>query len=226
MNKNNTIQASATRTNSNILVKPMFEGKTHRCYESGFNSTREDSIRVTRMEDMRLGIEDCTPEEFKEYLGKQPLFYFQERFAAECPGYEWNGFLLFSVNNHVDDARKVIIDHKDELHVILAFDDPDFDRYYILIDTETGGGSIEDFHKWRDDVKDMVLSRYLHKVKGHQLDYYCRAFTTDHYDIEDHDALFGKAVVTPVCQSATETAGNSILALIKAGFNRLFHKSA
>lgn len=186
-------QASATRVKSTFLVRPMYEGKTYPCFQSGFNATREESIRVRRMEDMRLGIEDCTPAEFEDYMGKQPVFYLQERFADEVfPGYEWNGFLLFSIRGK-EDARKIALAHKDELHIILSFDDPDADIYYILVDTETGGGTHEEFLKWQEDVRDMCIKPYFRKPKGYNFDRYCRALTPEHYDIVELDVLFGKS---------------------------------
>lgn len=220
---------NAPRAGYSFLVKPMYEGKSYPCYESGFNATREDSIRVIRMEDMRLGLEDCTPEEFREYLGKQPVFYFQERFAPECPGFEWNGFLLFAIRGK-EDARKTALAHQDELHIILSFKDPDTDRYFILVDTESGGGTKEDFQRWQADIRDMVIKPYFHKPTGFSLDRYTRALVPVYYDIIDKDTLFGKPVEATIpCsvpQSSALRAEHSILALIKGSIARLFHKSA
>ena len=212
MANNNSNQASANRVQTKFLVKPKYEGTLYPCYESGFNATRQESIRVRRMEDMRQEIAEyleCSVEcidysklsilnpqlyhEFKDYLGKQPLFFLQERFAPVCPGYEWNGFLLFSIRGK-DDARKVAIAHKDELHIILSFDDPDADLYYILVDTETGGGTLEEFQKWQEDVRDMCIRPYFRKPLGHALGHYSRALTPAHYDIVNLDALFGTPV--------------------------------
>lgn len=216
MTANNFSKVSATRVKSTFLVKPMYEGKSFSCFESGFNATRQNSIRVNNMEDLRLQVDECLGvgslnhnriknlplvadlnpalyQQFVDYLGKQPLFYFQERFAPECPGYEWNGFLLFSILG-TEYARKVVLDHKDELHVVLAFDDPDSDIYYILIDTETGGGSLEDFVRWQEDIRDMVLLPYFHNPVGYMLNYYSRALAPRHYDVVDADVLFGKPI--------------------------------
>lgn len=225
MANKNSNQASAIRVQTNFLVKPKYEGKLYPCYESGFHATQEESIRVRRMEDMRLGLEDCTKEEFEDYLGKQPLFFLQERFAPVCPGFEWNGFLLFAIRGK-EDARKMALAHKDDLHIILSFDDPDADRYYILVDTETGGGTQEEFQKWQEDVRDMCVKPYFRKPICHTIGYYSRALTPDHYDIVDLDALFGKPQPIENETSAKAVQQMGIFALILTTIERFFKKSA
>lgn len=216
----------AERVSSTFLVRPMYEGKTFPCFESGFNATREESIRVRRMEDMRLGIEKCTTQQFEEYLGKQPVFYFQERFAdGELPSYEWNGFLLFAIRG-TETARKTALAHKDELHIILSFDDPDYDRYYILVDTGTGGGTPGEFLKWQEDVRDLCLKKYFHKPLGFNTERFTRALTPDHYDIVDVDVLFGKPMPAGDKTSAEAVHQMSVFALILTTIERLFKKCA
>lgn len=217
---------TGTRANSTFLVKPMYEGKTFRCYESGFNATCEDSIRVIRLEDMRLGIEDHTNEQFYDLRGKQPLFYFQERFAQEHVGFEWNGFLLYAVNKNKADARKVALANQDKLHIVLAFDDPDTDRYYMLIDTQTGGGNEDDFLTWRADIREGIMQHYFHKPIGYGMDYYIRACTLDHFDIINRDALFGEPTPDKVDTSTKAVHEMSLFALILTTIERFFKKSA
>lgn len=215
-------KTSGTRANSTFLVKPMYEGNTFRCYESGFNATCEDSIRVTRLEDMRLGIEDHTDEEFHDLRGKQPLFYLQETFAHDRIGYDWNGFLLYAVNKNKEDARKVALANKEQLHIILAFDDPDADRYYMLIDTQTGGGTEDDFLTWQTDIREGIMQHYFHKPVSFGMDYYIRASTLDHFDIVDRDVLFGSPFTEAVEEERT-CEPMSVGQIIRKFFSHLIH---
>lgn len=243
MNNSNSTSANAnttaTRANSTFLVKPMYEGKTFRCYESGFNATCEDSIRVIRLEDMRQEIANTQRsslnsklyEQFYDLRGKQPLFYLQERFAQEHVGFEWNGFLLYAVNKNKADARKVALANQDKLHIVLAFDDPDSDRYYMLIDTQTGGGTEDDFLTWRADIREGIMQHYFHKPVGFGMDYYIRASTPDHFDIIDRDVLFGNAEECGVSEVSGVSGGFknqpvTVGEIIKDFFSHLFRKTA
>lgn len=203
----------------------MYEGKSYPCYESGFHATCLDSIRVNRMEDMRLGLEKCTTEQFQDYLGKQPVFYFQERFAEVSPGYDWNGFLLFAIRG-AEDARKVALAHQDELHIILSFDEPETDRYFILVDTGTGGGSPEEFLKWQNDVRDMCLRPYFRNPKGFDCSRYCRALTPSHYDIVNLDVLFGQPYADGPEASALAVHQMSLFATLFSSISQFFNKIA
>ena len=217
---NNT---SNIRSRSTFLVKPMYEGKSFKCYESGFNDTIAKSIRVTRLESMRLNLIDHTEEEFNNLLSKQPLFYLQERFGPEFPSYEWNGFILFGIPGNKEQTRKVVMDNQKRLNIILAFDDPDKDFYYILIDTETDGGTNEEFLKWREDIREMVVKPIFHKPHVYGFDFYCRASTPDHYDIVDYDTLFGKPYDFMQAETPRSCQTMSVGEIIKSFFTRFRH---
>lgn len=230
----NSVQANAIRTKSTFLVKPRYEGRAFPCYESGFDDTTTESIRVIRLEDMRQEIANTQLstlnsklyEQFYDLRGKQPLFYLQKRFAQEHVGFEWNGLLLYAVNKNKADARKVAIANQDKLHIVLAFDDPDTDRYYMLIDTQTGGGTEDDFLTWRADIREGIMQHYFHKPIGFGMDYYIRASTLDHFDIVDRDALFGEPTPDKVDTSTKAVHEMSLFALILTTIERFFKKSA
>lgn len=223
MTQNNPIPANAIRTKSTFIVRPRYEGRAFPCYESGFEATTSESIRVIRLEDMRLGLKDHTSDEFYNLKGKQPTFYLQERLASDNPGFEWNGLLLYSVRDKKS-ARKVALALKEKLHIVMAFDDPDFDRYFILVDTETGGGSEEEFIQWRTDIRDTMIRPYFHMPVGYNHNFYIRALLPEYYHIVDRDVLFGKpeAIETDTCSCKPMSVGE----IIKSFFGNLFRKSA
>lgn len=213
---------NAIRTNSTFIVKPKYEGRPYPCYESGFDATTTESIRVLRLEDMRLGIEEHTDEMFFDLKGKQPTFFLQERFGEDS--FQWNGYLLYSVRDKKS-ARQVALANKEKLHIVLAFEDPDSDRYFILVDTETGGGTEEEFLLWRDDIRDTMISPLFHKPVVHNLNFYTRALLTGYYDIVNRDVLFGK----PETIETSETRSckpMSIGEIISSFFGRLIGKTA
>lgn len=74
---------SAVRNQSTFLVKPRYEGRAYKCFESGFDATTQESVRVIRLEDMRQGIEEHTTEEFYDLKGKQPVFFLMETFSPD-----------------------------------------------------------------------------------------------------------------------------------------------
>lgn len=102
-------QSSTTnvlRAGYSFLVKPKYEGRPYPCYESGFDATTTESVRVIRLEDMRQGIEEHNDDEFYDLKGKQPTFFLQECFGEDS--YQWNGYLLYSVRDKKS-ARKVAL---------------------------------------------------------------------------------------------------------------------
>ena len=57
-----------------FLVQPLPKGRPYPCYERGFDTAIEDCQRVSRLEDMRLGIEEHTGDDFFELKGNQQVF--------------------------------------------------------------------------------------------------------------------------------------------------------
>lgn len=179
------------RTQSTILVKPRFEGRTFNCYESGFDATTQKSVRVIRLEDMRIGIENHSEEEFYDLKGKQPLFYFMETFTPDGQ-YQWNGRLLFShVNKEI--TRSLVGEHQQDWNIIAAFSDPDTDRYFFVVDTKSSVLSDESFLNQRKVWADR-LNKTLAHVTQHKQNFYVRALRPEYYEILDRDALFGKPI--------------------------------
>lgn len=232
MNKNNYLNESSTlemstpssRYGKTFLLKATISAKSRMCSCYDFDKAME-SYRVNLLEDYRYGIEDMTAEELFKLMGNQPILFLQEAKVSQDESlsdgsiFKWNGKLLFSVMGK-EDARKVALAHKADLHIVLAFDDPDADRYFILIDTGTDGGSKEDFLQWQQNLKEMILSRYFHHPSGKTLDFYVRALTSPHYDIIDRDALFGTP--TPPPAAASDTPQLTTLDRIKSFLGHIF----
>lgn len=209
------------RSKSSFLVKPRYEGHTYPCYESGFDATTTESIRVIRLEDMRLGIEAHTDEDFFDLKGKQPTFFLQERFGEDS--FQWNGYLLYSVRDKKN-ACKVALANKEKLHIVLSFEDPDSDRYFILVDTETGGGTEEEFLMWREDIRDTMIRPLFHKPVAHNLNFYNRALLPEYYHIVDRDALFGTPEIIETTTRSCKPM--SVGEILKSFFGRLNGKTA
>jgi len=169
------------------MVKPCWEGRPYPCYEWGFNNTSE-CPRVIRLEDMRLGIEPCTPEQYYDLCGKQPVYYLQEMYGPDGR-WQWNGHLLYSVSDSAR-AREVLRDHADELNVILSFEDPVTHRYFFLLQTGAPDLSEESFLNARAAM-DLELKHYFCQTFHYNLNYYVRALMMDRYEIVNRDALFG-----------------------------------
>jgi len=213
---------SATRNESRFLVRPNYEGKSFPCYESSFDNTCL-CPRVVRLEDMRLGTEAHTPQQYFDLKGKQPTFWLQERWGAE--GIEWNGLLLFAAQGK-EAARQTVRTHRQEWNVVLAFDEPDADRYFFLVATPTDGGTEKDFARWQQETKNR-LQKSLKGVKTFRLASYTRAYTAEHYDIVDRDALFGQPEQPKQKETDFRPASEtSVFQLLQATIGRLFRKSA
>lgn len=203
--------------NPKFLVKPLLEGKSLPCDLYHFDLTRKMSRRVQKLDGMRLGCEPHTRAEYFELLGQQPIFYLQECYAPEGIGYDWNGLLLYSVQGHIQDTRKVAKLVKDELHIVMAWHDPHFDRYFILIDSQTGGGSDADFRQWSRDIYHTQVSRYFHQAVSHGKAFYCNALLPEYYDVVDTEALFGEEAeedVTELHDTTPDSSPRSIKAIL------------
>ena len=183
-----------------FLVKPLPKGRPYPCYERGFDTTIEDCQRVARLEDMRLGIEEHTPDEFFLLNGNQPVFYLQERYSAagmareeggKLEDIEWNGLLLFLCGGK-DEARRLVMAYREDWHIVLAFDEPDSDRYFLVVDTMTEDLSGSSFLKSQVEWKSR-LELILGKTTCVKLEFYVRVYASSHYDIVDRESLFGKA---------------------------------
>lgn len=229
MKKNNNTsefakpQSSTLRTGKTFLMKPAYEANSFMCTEFNFEQTVE-CPRVVRIQDYLCGIEDLTNEELYRLMGNQPVFYLQERFATDRTGYEWNGFLLFRTDDKLQ-ARKLVTEHSADLNIVMGFDSPLDNRYYILINTGTDRFDEKMLKKNRFKYK-ALLEQHLDKVTWMSIDFFVRAFTEDHYDLVDKDALFGvpeavEAVAEDRC-CKTMTVGE----VLKSFFSYLFRRSA
>lgn len=244
MNKNNYLNECSTiemstpscRYGKTFLLKATISAKSRMCSNFDFDKAT-DCYRVNLLENYRYGIEDMSAEEHFKLVGNQPILFLQEAKKTWSPLlkakvsndealsdgsiFKWNGKLLYCINGK-EDARKVALAHKADLHIVLAFDDPDADRYFILIDTGTDGGSKEDFLQWQQNLKDMILSRYFHNPSGRSLDFYIRALTSPHYDIIDRDALFGTPTNLEPASSVPTAPHLTTLDRIKSFLGHIF----
>lgn len=216
-------QSSPRRSGKTFLMKPAYEANSFMCTDFNFEQTVE-CPRVIRLQDYLSGIEDLTDDELYRLMGNQPVFYLQERFATDRSGYEWNGFLLFRTDDK-QQARQLVTDHATDLHIVMGFDSPLDNRYYILINTGTGRFDEKVLRKNRFKYK-ALLEQHLDKVTWMSIDFFVRAFTEDHYDLVDKDALFGEpetveAVAEDRC-CKTMTVGE----VLKSFFSHLFRRSA
>lgn len=215
LSSNNSI-----RTKSSFLVKPCFEGRPYPCYQSGFRDTTTESVRVIRLEDMRLGIEDHTEEEFYDLKGKQPVFFLMETLSPEGT-YQWNGHILFShVNKEV--SRRLVEQHQKEWNIVLSFSDPDTDRYFFVVDTQSEELTEEAFLKARKEWAER-LNKTMSHVTQHNMNFYVRALTPEYYDIVDLDALFGKPEPLHQQDDFRTCRPMSVGEIIQTFFGRIFN---
>ena len=217
-------QSSTLRTGKTFLMKPAIEANSFMCTEFNFDQTLE-CPRVIRLQDYLFGLEELTDEQAYKLNGNQPIFYLQERFA-EIQGYDWNGFILFRFADK-QEARKVAINHTDDLNIALAFDSPLDNRYYILVKTDAEKFDEKSRRHYCYKHK-ALLQQYLPKPQWMDLDFFVRAFTPDHYDVVNKDMLFGKPVnILPTADvedrcCKTMTVGE----VLKSFFSHLFRRSA
>lgn len=219
-------QSSVNRSVKPFLMKPAIEAKSFPCTEFNFDQTLE-CPRVIRLQDYLIGLEELTEEQAYKLTGNQPIFYLQERFAENGDGYDWNGFILFRFQDKME-ARKVAIEHAEDLSVALAFDSPLDNRYYILV--KTGAEKFDEKSRLHYCYKHKaLLQQYLPNPKWMDLDYYVRAFTSDHYDVVNKDLLFGESVdICPAADAEGQRCCNAMTVseVLKSFFSHLFRRSA
>ena len=185
------------RFNPKFLVKPFRKGRPYPCFGKNFDITTDQCRRVNNMEAYRNGLSDISAEEAGDLNHIQPVFYLMEQ-ADGFKGYQederlvhkWNGLLLFS-HSHKDRTRKTVMENRKPWNVVLAFDDPDKDRYWFVVDTREKWPDEETFWCDRATWKEL-LDEKLVNTMAYDSDYYVRALTPDHYDIVDREVLFGE----------------------------------
>lgn len=219
-------QSSTRRFGKTFLMKPAYEANSFMCTDFNFEQTIE-CPRVIRLQDYLCGIEELTDDELYHLMGNQPVFYLQERFATNRSGYEWNGFLLFRTDDK-QKARQLVTEHAADLHIMMGFDSPLDNRYYILINTGTDRFDEKMLKKTRFKYK-ALLEQHLDKVTWMSIDFFVRAFTESHYDLVDKDALFGvPETIEEVADVAEDRSCKtmSVGEVMKSFFSHLFRRSA
>lgn len=230
--------SAAIRPKSTILVKPFAEGRPFNCFESNFTANTVRSRRVNRLHDINQKIAECLEcsvecidypklstlnpqlyQEFYELMGNQPVFYLMETYDSEGR-WKWNGRLLFSTKM-CDEARQMIRDHSEELHIIMAFEDPNNKHFFFLVDTGADDLSDESFlsHS-RKTFK--AVRKYLPKVSYHQPNFYVRVLPEHYYEVLDRDALFGKPEVPSSNDEFRSCRPVSIGEVIRTFFGNVF----
>lgn len=209
----------AIRPKSTILVKPFAEGRPFNCFESNFTANTVRSRRVNRLHDINLGFQECSDEERYRLIGNQPVFYLMETYDSEGR-WKWNGRLLFSTKM-CDEARQMIRDHSEELHIIMAFEDPNNNHFFFLVDTGADDLSDESFlsHS-RKTFK--AVRKYLPKVSYHQPNFYVRVLPEHYYEVLDRDALFGKPEVSLPDEDFRTCHTMSVGEIIRTFFGNVF----
>ena len=189
-----SVTPSECNTVKMFLNRPYCEGKVMPCGEEHFWRSIE-SKRVKRLDQMRKGAIGCNPEEFEGLKRNQPMFNFTNRYLPDDDPrredgmyIEWNGRFLFSYHDSAF-AQKVIEAHAEELGVILAFREPDYDRYWIVVDSGTSDFSDETAKKERIRVM-RNLHRYFARITPYGQWFFCRAVPEEYIDYIDEEALF------------------------------------
>lgn len=209
----------AIRPKSTILVKPFAEGRPFNCFESNFTANTVRSRRVNRLHDINLGLQECSDEERYRLIGNQPVFYLMETYDSEGR-WKWNGRLLFSTKM-CDEARQMIRDHSEELHIIMAFEDPNNKHFFFLVDTGADDLSDESFlNHSRKTFK--AVRKYLPKVSYHQPNFYVRVLPEHYYEVLDRDALFGKPEVSLPDEDFRTCRTMSVGEIIRTFFGNVF----
>lgn len=216
-----SVTPSECNTVKMFLNRPFLEGKVMPCGEEHFWRSIECK-RVKLLDQMRKGAIGCNPEEFEGLKRNQPMFNFTNRYLSdEDPrredgiNVEWNGRFIFSYHDAAF-AQKVVEAHAEELGIILAFREPDYDRYWIVVDSHTSDFSDETAKKERIRVM-RDLHRYFARITPYGQWFFCRAVPEEYIDYIDEEALFygvsredadGCKSETPVVRqsSPTETA--------------------
>lgn len=168
-----------------FINRPFAEGKVFPCGEEHFWKSIECK-RVKRLDLMRKGELPHNDEEFEGLKRNQPMFNFTNRYTPDGP--KWNGRFLFSYHD-AKFAEKVIMAHAEELGVILAFREPDYDRYWFLVDVQPVDFSEETAKQERIRILG-ELHRYFPRVTPYGQWFFCRAVPEEYIDYLDGDALF------------------------------------
>lgn len=189
---NNPVSQSATpcecKRNRQFLNRPYAEAKVYSCKESDFWKSL-NCPRVKRLDKMRKNIIPHNEEEFEGLKRNQPTFNLTNQFVPEG-GTRWNGCFLFSYHD-CKFARKVMDAHADELGVIFSFCEPDYDRYWFLVDTYATDLSDETAKKERIRVM-RDLHRYFPRVTPYGQYFFVRAVPEEYIEIIEPDAMFGE----------------------------------
>lgn len=183
-----------------FINRPFAEGKVFPCGEEYFWKSIECK-RVKRLDQMRKGEIPHNEEEFEGLKRNQPMFNFTNRYTPDGP--KWNGRFLFSYHD-AKFAEKVIMAHAEELGVILAFREPDYDRYWFLVDVQPSDFSEETAKKERIRILG-ELHRYFPRVTPYGQWFFCRAVPEEYIDYLDSEALFGETNEASVVRQSSPT---------------------
>lgn len=189
-----SVTPSECTTVKMFLNRPYCEGKVMPCGEEHFWKSI-NCKRVKLLNQMRKGDIGCNPEEFEGLKRNQPMFNFTNRYLADDDPRRndgkyiaWNGRFLFSYHDAAF-AQRVIEAHAEELGVILAFREPDYDRYWIVVDSHASDFSDDTAKKERIRVM-RDLHRYFPRITPYGQWFFCRAVPEEYIDYIDEEALF------------------------------------
>ena len=199
MKNRNSQSATPSECNSikMFINRPFAEGKTFPCGREHFWKSI-NSPRVVRLDHMRKNLIPHNEEEREALKLNQPTFNLTNRYMPEG-GAVWNGRFLFC-HNDTRFAQKVIDAHADELDIIFAFREPDYDRYYFLVEVHPDAYDNETAKKERLKVLNS-LHRYFPRITPCGQWFFVRAVPEEYIDFIDEEALFGEDATT-VCVPA------------------------
>ena len=175
-----------------FINRPFAEGKTFPCGREHFWKSI-NSPRVVRLDHMRKNLIPHNEEEREALKLNQPTFNLTNRYMPEG-GAVWNGRFLFC-HNDTRFAQKVIDAHADELDIIFAFREPDYDRYYFLVEVHPDAYDDETAKKERLKVLNS-LHRYFPRITPCGQWLFVRAVPEEYIDFIDEEALFGEDAIT------------------------------
>ena len=199
MKNRNSQSATPSECNSikMFINRPFAEGKTFPCGREHFWKSI-NCPRVVRLDQMRKNLIPHNEEEREALKLNQPTFNLTNRYMPEG-GAVWNGRFLFC-HNDTRFAQKVIDAHADELDIIFAFREPDYDRYYFLVEVHPDAYDDETAKKERLKVLNS-LHRYFPRITPCGQWFFVRAVPEEYIDLIDEEALFGEDAPT-VCVPA------------------------
>lgn len=199
MKNRNSQSATPSECNSikMFINRPFADGKTFPCGREHFWKSI-NCPRVVRLDHMRKNLIPHNEEECEALKLNQPTFNLTNRYMPEG-GAVWNGRFLFC-HNDTRFAQKVIDAHADELDIIFAFREPDYDRYYFLVEVHPDAYDDETAKKERLKVLNS-LHRYFPRITPCGQWFFVRAVPEEYIDFIDEEALFGEDATT-VCVPA------------------------